>query len=512
MSLTAILFAIALTNLRAEEAAFSTGTEHLGGADQNRFSLPTDIEGKPSEIVGGSNATAPSGDATGDLPPDPQGGSTYSRVFNKPLESAVMPSFNGPSPIGQDYSPINSVNAYRTSDGYVRTPFEFKPEDYIRFTPLEPAQVGGVRGYMGTAYSNGMPLMMGNRPQEFFVPQDQMNRMHSSTIQDMLGSINRSNRTVGHQHDDDCEHESKEPYPEVEAEQVAVPRKDGYLPGCQALAVTGGPGAEHESQLQECLQSIKEAVASVSRKNGSINRELWMCNVMAQLNPQEQEFAGLIFTSAVEAGVISTDPNTGEPKYKETAFVMKVMQNRTRQIQKDLGNQYNALDVALAHKQFSMYNSGEFNKFRSYFEPGSNSSKDEYDAAIKGYLALQKDLIQPKPLVDNMDMYFNPNGMVRGRSSNRARLIEAGLIPSNYPSDRKVPAWEFSKLTYVTDLNFDGRPVRSTPPFRHAFYSSKSGVMFYGVKDGIKERRSQCGGNQTALVSQLSWPFSLGTP
>ncbi len=479
-----------------------TGTEYLGGADNNRFSLPQGTGGSNSELMGpsGRSSGAPEGEGGGDMPGGTEGGSAPLPIYNKPLQSMIFPSSG--APIGQDLSPIGNVNGYVVSNGYVRAPFTFRAEDYIRYTPLESVQVGGVNGYLGTATSNGMPIMFNGAPREFFVPNSEQNNMTAAPIVDALNGINNTNRELNHVHDEDCEHESKEPYPEEIAEQVAVPRKDGYLPGCQALAVAGGPGAEHEAQLQECLASIKTAVASVSRKNGAIDRAKWMCNVMAQLNPQEQDFAGLIFTSAVEAGIVAVDKNTGEPKYKETAFVMKVMQNRTRQLKADLGGQYNALDVALAHKQFSMYNSGEFNKFRSYFEPESTSSKGQFDAAIKGYLALQKDLIEPKPLVDNMDMYFNPNGMAKGSSSKRESLIRAGLVPSDYPSNRTTPAWDFDRLTYIDNLSFDGRAVRSTPPYRHVFYASKSGRMFYGTKDGIQERRGQCGGgNSSELVS-----------
>lgn len=529
LTLTAAFFSVSAV---AQINNFETGSQYFEGPSpevETNVGLGKDT---PGPNATGSNATA-------DMVPVPKGDKTALQATKKAITGKPinMPSMlDGLENVGTDFTPRTTATGFELSNGLIRQPFVFNSEDYIRYTPLELAQVNGVHGYLGTASRGGVDIQGSDgRPQEYFVPANQLkDNMYPGYYSDMANSIRSGNHTVNnHVHDENCEHDTS-PYPDEIVEQTSVPRKAGYLPGCEALAVKDGPTRAHRDELSQCISSIKKAVASVSRdKDGGLNRAKWMCNVMAQLNPQEQQFAAMVFTAGVEAGMVATSSHTGEPGWKETMFVQKVMLNRTRQLQSDHGKQHNAMDVALAYKQFSMYNKSEFNKFRHYFEPNSNRGKKQLDMAVESFIALHErpELLQPQPQIERMDSYFSPYGMLSGSSRTsdgrtRTELIRDGLVPKDYPATNQkgkklyVPKWNFNKFNQVAGLNFDGRPVRDfgcgggkSCPGYHVFYERKSGSLFYGGDvDGILKRRQQCGGKNTVPENQVNKKTSSSPP
>lgn len=471
----------------ANEYSFTTGAEYGGGTvDPN--------------AVANLGANNPNINATGSAASEnvtpiaeekTQAQITADRILNQPFKT---PSWTvGSNNVGTTFAPRTETQLFPLGpQGVLTSPMTFNTEDYFSFTPLELAEVNGVKGYIGSA-SRGKIDFKGRdgRPQQFFVPANRMSDYMQSEARDVLEKIRQYNRTYNNHSAAECTDPSHDHYQEEIVEQTAIERIDGYLPGCQALAIEGGPTRAEETMLQECIQSIKTAAAQHSRNSqGSLVREAWMCQVMAQLNPKEQEFAGLVFTAATEAGTIGVDTPTGEPRWKETLFVQKVIQNRARQMRESLkSDNFNSLDAAFAYKQFSVFNSSEFNKFRHYFDPKSSQGRAQVTAAVRSFIALNEhaDLIQPQPEVDRMDMYFSPYGMAKG--SGGSRLVRMGKAPSDYPDNRIKPGWDFSQLNWVKDLNFDGRPVRDQGcgggncHGYHAFYSRRPGAALQWASD-----------------------------
>ncbi len=515
---------ITITPAKAAHDTYTNGSLELGGTPNES---DTHVNPKQDDTQLAATNSNPAAEEESLLPPGDktQAAITYKKIQGQPVS---MPSnLNDlPNVVGTDFIPNIKTTVYPMNNGNIFGTAIFNPSDLIRFTPLEMAEVNSVSGYRGAASLNGSNITgFDGKPQEFFIPNTTLqNNFHQAYPMDANNLITATNRRLTHTHDESCDHDASSPFPGDIIKQTPFREQDGYRPGCQALGVEGGPTRAHREQLKECLQSIKQAVAKVSRNNAQgLDRTKWMCHVMSLLNPLEQEFAGMIFTAGIEAGKVATNSHTSEPGWQETMFVQKVIQNRTRQLQKDKGRQYNALDVALSHMQFSMYNKNEFHKWRDHLEPKSNQGKAEFDKAIEGFIALNErpEMLQPRPQVDRMDSYFSPYGMLLpgghktadGRT--RKDLIRDGLAPSDYPARNQnnrtlyVPNWDFRKFNRVKDLRLASkahgdRPVRdygcggggSGCPGYHIFYERKSGPMFYGGDiEGIIQRRNKCGGN-----------------
>ncbi|MCF8059209.1 MAG: hypothetical protein K9K67_07935, partial [Bacteriovoracaceae bacterium] len=299
---------------------------------------------------------------------------------------------------------------------------------------------------------------------------------------------------------------------EVVAQEIVETSSDEFKPGCEVLA--GNLNSALEDELQTCLMSIKRSITQGARNgSGRIDREKLFCNMYKNLRPEEQHFAGSLFTSIGEAGIIATSSQTAAPGYQEQVFVMKVLDNRLRKARADTrNNNLNALDMSLIHKQFSMYNSSIFPDFRDLFEPSGRAYRQSENKAIKAFISFQSNpgALEPADQVDNMNMYFNPHGMTRisnlratrYKSADQrrrearnlvARLKREGKIASNYPDDRIAPGWSFGQLEPVNDLSYDGVSVRKTRPYMHQFYSNTSGRLYYGQGHDVPPSwRNQC--------------------
>jgi|GEM_PF-2977759 len=283
------------------------------------------------------------------------------------------------------------------------------------------------------------------------------------------------------------------------AQDVVETSSSDFKPGCEVLS--GNLSAALQDELKTCLMSIKRSITQNARDgNGRIDRDKLFCNMYKNLRPEEQHFAGSLFTSVGEAGIIATSNRTENPGSQEQVFVMKVLDNRLRKARENTGNSnLNALDMSLIHKQFSMYNSSIFPDFRDLFEPSGRAYRSQENKAIEAFISYQSNpgALEPADQVDNMNMYFNPHGMTRisnlranrygsaaqRRASARSkvqRLKRAGKIPQNYPDDRIAPGWDYSKLEPVNDLSYNGVGVRKRGPYMHQFYSSPSSQIYYG--------------------------------
>ncbi len=277
-----------------------------------------------------------------------------------------------------------------------------------------------------------------------------------------------------------------------------------FKKGCEVLS-GGKVEMKDRADLSKCIHSIKETLILGARaSDGSIDRKRYLCNMYKKLRPEEQHFAGLVLTAAGEGGIIHA---SGEPKHREVLFIMKNVDNRVRQAQKDLNrNELNALDVAVTRLQYSMYNNSIFPHFRPLFEPASAFKKNygqqmkldmsiynqRIDLGVSAFMSLynESEHLKSSSNVDHIGNYYNPNGMSfisslpqEERADMRKRVLrlkKEGKIPANHPDNRVAPAWgNFEGISLVEDLSFKGKEVQKNAHFMHTFYTTDNGRVQY---------------------------------
>lgn len=181
-----------------------------------------------------------------------------------------------------------------------------------------------------------------------------------------------------------------------------------WKPGCEVLSnrktIDPGNSTQYES-LKKCIKSIQNSVT----RNGTIqDRGRIFRNLYRYLRPEEQHFAAMIFTAYGEAAVLVQDRNgQGINHYEEPLMVMKVINNRVRNANKDRTRQgrtqnINALDVALDPWQFSMYNAGE-RGWKRAIQPGYNANLNNI---VKAYMKFNHSNFQPDPEVNHVYHYY----------------------------------------------------------------------------------------------------------
>lgn len=131
-------------------------------------------------------------------------------------------------------------------------------------------------------------------------------------------------------------------------EQV-VHHESEWLPHCEVLA-TQPNRPEDFDRLNQCYNSIRDTLLS-GLNSRNPNRADVFRRMYRRLNSREQHFIAMTLTAIGEAGVIT-------PPLQEMSIVMKVIENRTRNIQERGREEVTELDIVLQHLQFSMYNSG----------------------------------------------------------------------------------------------------------------------------------------------------------
>jgi hypothetical protein len=273
---------------------------------------------------------------------------------------------------------------------------------------------------------------------------------------------------------------------EVGYQEVVEPSTEEFKEGCDILA--GDVSTANRDQLMTCFNNIKRAIAPRDvRCGGEIDRDKLFYNMYHNLRPEEQHFAGMMFTSVGEAGIITQNGATSAPKYQEAMFVMLTMDNRLRNMRGNHGNNMNALDVSLMHRQYSMYNSSIFNRsYRPLFEPENNTYRTQVNHSLDAYIHFMddRDKLEPQEVLSKIGNYYNPHGMRRVRNQaerNRVQRLKAeGKIPADHPDDRVAPNWDFDSMTLREDLSYDGTQVRTARPFKHSFYEMNNGNIFYG--------------------------------
>jgi hypothetical protein len=319
---------------------------------------------------------------------------------------------------------------------------------------------------------------------------------------------------------EDIAHVGEAPCPKCDAlrgitEDIRPPRPKPQVqntsPGasCQVLKGKDLTVAGQKQKLKNCFQDIRSRIIKGARNsNGSINRKKLFCNMFTKLNPDEQNFAGLVFTGMGEAGIISSSKVTSPPKYQEQLFAMNSIKNRLSQLKSDKPSMTssNALDVSLFNNQYSMYNSGIINDFKHYFEPNYNTRahSKKVDDALSAFVALKKSPqnIDPHPASSKIGNYFNPHGMAKISSMGSQniqkkerkkiqKLIRQGKLPKDYPRDRIAPRWNFSRLEMVPTLSYNGTQVRKKRPYMHVFYKSKKKLFYGSTKDSWRARCSK---------------------
>lgn len=180
-----------------------------------------------------------------------------------------------------------------------------------------------------------------------------------------------------------------------------VPPSEGeFHEGCEVLAVQ--PINEEDSdKLTQCVSSIQTAISSGNRNaNGELNREKVFKAMFSKLKPEEQAFAGYIFTAFGESDMWVSKENP-----EEAMFVMKVLQNRKRMALDQGANEpYNVLDVALDPWQFSTYNANDPN-WKNAIDPLKNSDYSGIVEAFRRMTDPELSSWEPADQMDNVSHY-----------------------------------------------------------------------------------------------------------
>lgn len=180
-----------------------------------------------------------------------------------------------------------------------------------------------------------------------------------------------------------------------------VPPSDGeFLPGCEVLA--DQPIAKEKSdKLEKCVKSIQQAVTFGNRDaNGQLNRKKVFKAMFSRLKPEEQAFAGYVFTAIGESDMW-VDKNHPE----EAMFVMKVLQNRKRMaLEQGAKKPFNVLDVALDPWQFSTYNKGDPN-WKKAIDPYKNTNFSGVVEAFRRMTDPAESSWEPKDQMNNVAHY-----------------------------------------------------------------------------------------------------------
>lgn len=231
---------------------------------------------------------------------------------------------------------------------------------------------------------------------------------------------------------------------------------DQYISGCEVLASEKLSEADKES-LQKCISNIRYKIAPTAGRGGLIKtpegHQQLLKNMFARLNPKEQVFAAKVFTSIGETESLK---NTAD-----YMGVMKVLENRARLArQRSKDGVYNELDVALAHKQFSMYNYDD-PVWKRIFDPNQRLSGDTTNKVLDALITM-----------DNIDT---------------SKFNNAYLYHANYVN----PKWNYSLLTkpFAMDFGEGGKTKYGTEVY-HKFYAPKRGTEGVGLGNFKKYRKS----------------------
>lgn len=327
----------------------------------------------------------------------------------------------------------------------------------------------------------------------------------------------------------DCQSQGVQSYLTADAD----PNAGDFKEGCEILE--GGITEEEKSGLMACFNSIRASIAhgidnsefqnpQRPRNGESGLRDRLFCAMYRNLRPEEQHFAGMMFTTVGEGRSIMASRHVDDPKYQEGVFIQKTVDNRIRSARQSLNdNSINALDIALARSQFSMYNDGEWYKdgpkFFKLWDPLDRSNDRAFSQAIDAFSAMEEERqtlesggegkIGPRPNSDNIGFYYNPHGMApisslpagdRAEARERVRRLKAaGKIPSWHPSDRVAPAWNFSMISVQADFSFDGETPNTRGSQTHVFYRDNDGQPDFGGRNKVPPRwKRECGGSAAA--------------
>ncbi len=186
-----------------------------------------------------------------------------------------------------------------------------------------------------------------------------------------------------------------------EGSDTYIPPSDGeFQPGCEVL--TEQPISEDKSdKLETCVKSIQQAITAGNRgSNGQLNRTKVFKAMFSRLKPEEQAFAGYVFTALGESDMWVNKDNP-----EEAMFVMKVLQNRKEMaLSQGAKEPYNVLDVALDPWQFSTYNANDPN-WKKAIDPSRNTNFSGVVEAFRRMTDPELSKWEPKDQMDKVSHY-----------------------------------------------------------------------------------------------------------
>ncbi len=280
-----------------------------------------------------------------------------------------------------------------------------------------------------------------------------------------------------------------------------------WISGCEVLQY-GTPEISDKNieSLQKCIANIKKKVAS------KCNRDIIYTNLYTKLNPVEQHFAGLIFTSHAETrgNHSKVDSKTLVPEeilecslaasrydvkrkskatkcgYSSTSIpdmmmIMKVIENRKRITNEGTPSRVlkkkklpkknplewvNALDIALDRGAFSCYNRNDPNWPQIFCDKSQFGDLDINDFSEKNYQGLQK-VNWSGPGIDSIIAFLQMPKM-KAKIPSGHSVDEIYHYVATYMTEKQRPNWGKSAKR-IKGININGFSLDRVTNGHHYF-------------------------------------------
>ena len=225
-----------------------------------------------------------------------------------------------------------------------------------------------------------------------------------------------------------------------------------WIDGCQILA--DGFDSSEITLGKNCLINLRAAILDGTEdEQGRISRTAVFENLYRKLNPVEQRFAAMVFTSSLESGSLTTSSGNLE----ELMSIMKVLDNRAEYARNNGAENANSLDAALQSYQFSAFNrvrgAPQNEHWRSLMIRANINDHPHIDNALNAYAQYSEASFTPENVSDDIYHYYS-------------------TILDPPRAVGRAPAWRDSSREVdlrINDVELDGYTSRGKE-IRHRFY------------------------------------------
>ena len=181
--------------------------------------------------------------------------------------------------------------------------------------------------------------------------------------------------------------------------------------GCRSLESRPIGEDEVDVLFDQCLASLRDKIL-VNRSSDKIDRKTLFGNMLdeRQINPREQHFLALIFTSFGETRKWSKNSEKWSPRQERQRYrnVMRVIDNRTDHIRKRYGDKTlntTGMDIVLSRWQFTVYNPGDPNLSKMINYDAVSTRKESMKNAVRAYIEYENNNRHVPPMDDKVRHY-----------------------------------------------------------------------------------------------------------